>query len=236
MSILQKIFAKKLTTPKPRPRPQPRTQSFEGALEFKWLKLDNNFTTLIDIGANDGSFGKFLQEYMEIDQVIAFEPLDEHQAVLNEMGFKVHQMALGNENGVVEFTVNSQNASSSILPMSEFKKNKFPELSENQTVEVPIRRLDDVLNVEELATDILLKIDTEGFEDKIITGGEKVFCAASAIIIEMSFVTMYEGQALFNDIHAQLSDLGFQLTGFKDQICTTKERRPLFSHCVYQRQ
>ena len=35
---------------------KPKTQSFEGSLEFKWLWLDHNFKTMIDIGSNNGEF------------------------------------------------------------------------------------------------------------------------------------------------------------------------------------
>ena len=213
---------------------KPKTQSFEGSLEFKWLWLDHNFKTMIDIGSNNGEFGNFLHGYFGLEHVIAFEPLERYHPQLKDLGFEVHPVALGNRDGVTAFTVNAEDASSSILPMSKQMKRSFPQLEETKTIEVPIRRLDGILEGQIYPDDLIIKIDAQGIEDEIIRGGAQTFRRAKAIIIEMSFVPMYDGQALFEEVHALLADLGHRFTGIKNQICTVSERRPLFAHCVYQ--
>ena len=96
---------------------KPRTQSFDGSLEFKWLQFDHNLKTMIDIGTNNGEFGNFLRRYFGLERVIGFEPLGRHHAHLKELGFDVHPVALGNREGITAFTINAEDASSSILPM-----------------------------------------------------------------------------------------------------------------------
>ncbi|HEC14101.1 MAG TPA: FkbM family methyltransferase [Acidiferrobacteraceae bacterium] len=215
--------------------PKPRTQSFEGSLEFKWLNIDYDFQTLIDIGCNNGEFGSFLRGYLDIAHVLAFEPLERHGAHLESMGFDLFPVALGDRNGSTSFTVNKHDASSSILPMSDLMRSQFPELQETTPIEVEIRKLDDVLRDRDIGDDVLIKIDAQGVEDAIIRGGYETFSRAKAVIIEMSFVPMYEDQALFNEVHSLLADCGHKFSGIKNQICSVRERRPLFAHCVYQR-
>ncbi len=216
-------------------QPKPKTQSFEGSLEFKWLNIDYDLSTLVDIGCNDGEFGNFLRGYFGINRVLAFEPLLSYKSHLEGLGFELFPVALGEKNGEVDFIINEQDASSSILPMSEMMKSQFPGVIESSSTTVPVRKLDDELTGYDLQDDIVIKIDAQGVEDSIIRGGRKIFSRAKAVIIEMSFVPMYEGQSLFNEVHALLDECGHELTGFKNQICTVKERRPLFAHCVYQK-
>ncbi|MFN8465859.1 MAG: FkbM family methyltransferase [Caldilineaceae bacterium] len=46
----------------------------------------------------------------------------------------------------------------------------------------------------------MVKIDVQGFEDKVLLGGELTIRHASMLIIETSFQVLYEGQALFGDV------------------------------------
>ena len=98
-----------------------------------------------------------------------------------------------------------------------------------------VARLDDVLDSEQLERDILVKVDVQGVEDRVIRGGRSVFAAARYVLIEMSFVPMYDNQPLFEEVHRQLEELGLRLAGFKDQIGNAETGQPLFAHCLYHR-
>ena len=65
---------------------------------------------------------------------------------------------------------------------------------------------------------MLVKIDVQGFEDRVLRGGERTIREAKAIIIETSFVPLYEGQPLFSDIRRQLTGWGFVYAGSVGQI------------------
>jgi hypothetical protein len=100
-------------------------------------------------------------------------------------------------------------------------------------VHVRLARLDDELP--DPPRDSLVKIDAQGHEIQVIRGGRKALSAAQAILIEMTFMHLYEGQALFNDVHAELDALGFDMGGFLSQFRREGTGDPLFAHCAYVR-
>jgi hypothetical protein len=65
---------------------------------------------------------------------------------------------------------------------------------------------------------ILIKIDVQGFEDKVIAGGADTIKKAKVIIIEVTFKELYTDQPLFHDIYEMLSKLGFTYHGNFDQL------------------
>jgi FkbM family methyltransferase len=59
-----------------------------------------------------------------------------------------------------------------------------------------VRRLSDVARELNLRHPLLLKPDVQGFEDKVIIGGEDVVARAKIVIIEVSFQSLFEGGPL----------------------------------------
>ena len=102
-------------------------------------------------------------------------------------------------------------------------------------VTVTVARLDDILPADSIEPDVMIKIDVQGAEDRVIRGGRAVFSRASIVLIEMSFVPFYEGQPLFEEVHRLLVDCGLRLAGIKNQINDPASGRPLFAHCLYHR-
>ena len=92
-----------------------------------------------------------------------------------------------------------------------------------------------MLPVDTLERDIMIKIDVQGAEDRVIRGGRAVFSAAKIVLIEMSFVPFYDEQPLFEEVHGLLEACGLRLAGFKNQINDPGSGRPLFAHCLYRR-
>ena len=101
---------------------------------------------------------------------------------------------------------------------------------------VETARLDDRLANVSFDDDLLIKVDAQGSESRIIAGGQDTFRRAKAVLIECVFVSHYQGDTTFNEIHAGLADCGLHLTGFKNQVISKRNGRPLFAHCIYERQ
>ena len=53
----------------------------------------------------------------------------------------------------------------------------------------------------------------QGFESQVIRGGKKTIDRAPIVVIETSFVELYEGQPLFADIYDQMRKLDFTYSG-----------------------
>ncbi len=76
-----------------------------------------------------------------------------------------------------------------------------------------MRRLDDVIALEVIASPILLKLDVQGYELQALRGCETLLDAFAWVYCECSFVELYQGQALADEVIAWLRARGFALLG-----------------------
>jgi FkbM family methyltransferase len=200
---------------------------------FSWLANTQRFNSLIDIGANDGAFGAFLQRTFGIGTVHAIEPLSSRKSALLERDFIVHSCAVSDREEVAELKVSENDSGSSLLAPSKRCLDEYPQVRLVDRQQVPVRLLDN-LPLDPLPEPILIKVDAQGVEPAIVRGGKATFAKAQAVYIETSFVPLYEGSGLFGDVHAELSALGFELRGFRAQH-DAANGEPLFAHAIYLR-
>jgi len=189
---------------------------------YEWLK-DMNFRTILDIGANTGQFAAQFHRLFPDAKLYSFEPLEDcYNKLLKKMGrvsnFRGFNFALGDKNGEAEIYENEYTPSSSLLPMGKIHKEAFPFTKNVATKTIKIRRLDDILGELDIVDDILVKIDVQGTEDKVILGGEKLISKASALILETSFQPLYEGQLLFDGVYDLLREKDFVYAGSEHNI------------------
>ena len=59
----------------------------------------------------------------------------------------------------------------------------------------------------------LLKIDVQGFEMEVLKGCNSMLDYFSWVYVECSFIELYEGQALANEVIDYLHTHGFKLAG-----------------------
>lgn len=206
---------------------------------WTWLRVSGGIRTILDIGANNGEVAEFLSTYFDARQTIAIEPLPGCAAQIRQREKKIRNLTVfecavsDREERAVLFE-NAYAPASSLLPVSKISTDEFPQTANHQrAVEVTVRRLDDLIDPGILEEVVLIKIDVQGVEDKVIRGGEKAFRAAKFVLIEMSFVPMYDGQPLFEEVHELLVNFGFRFAGIKNQVDSPKTGQPLFMHCLY---
>jgi FkbM family methyltransferase len=224
-------FGYELQRIKDAPAPQPDF--------WVWLRQSQQIRTVIDIGANVGEFAAFLFRYFQPNALYAFEPLPSCQSALQARAavspnFQVFPLALSDHAGRECFYENSYPPSSSLLRIGDISRQEFPQTSGESPCVVQVALLDSVLRAADLEKNIFIKIDVQGVEDRVIRGGRNVFAAASCVLIEMSFASMYDGQPLFEEVHVLLADLGLRFAGMKNQIAA-RSGQPLFAHCLYVR-
>src|SRR5438046_9802963 len=155
--------------------------------------------------------------------ITSFEPLEDAFRQLNfnmrtVPNFKAFKLALGDRNSTMEIHRNEFTASSSLLKMVDLHREAFP-VSMKETIEtVEVKRLDDVLHGSYLEDYILIKMDVQGYEDRVILGGENVISGAKLLVVETSFQTLYERQPLFDEIYSMLRQRGFEYIDNWDEI------------------
>jgi len=61
-----------------------------------------------------------------------------------------------------------------------------------------------------------IKIDVQGAEMEVIRGGAELFEKALGVMIEVQFQPLYEGQALFPEVHGWFQKRGYHIVGFEN--------------------
>jgi FkbM family methyltransferase len=187
------------------------------AAEHESIPLRSDFATVIDAGANRGQFALFAARRFPAARLLCFEPLDGprqrlERVLASQSNLRVYPLALGDVDAPAEFHVSTADDSSSLLPIGPRQREVFGTATRG-TQEVEVRRLDSVLTTTELHGPILLKIDVQGGEVGVLRGSAGILTCVDAILVEASFVELYSGQGLVDDVWRLLIDEGFVSRG-----------------------
>jgi FkbM family methyltransferase len=174
--------------------------------------------TVIDVGANIGQFSLMTRAIHPGAIIHAFEPLRGMADVYEKLfagdpRAVLHRCAAGASASTSELNVSKQPDSSSLLPISDRQAALFPGTEKAGEESVRIERIDDVLDVAALPEPILVKLDVQGFELEALKGMPRVLERARWVYVEVSFISLYTGQPLANEISHWLNQHGFELTG-----------------------
>lgn len=193
--------------------------------------------TLLDVGANKGQFATLVRGMIPKATIHAFEPAPEAaerftRVFAGDSRTTLHRVALGAERGEATFYVTDRQDSSSLLPPGEGQRTAFG-ISTSHTITVPVRRLEEEVDLASLARPVLMKIDVQGAELAVLQGIRSLD-GIDSIYVELSFVELYEGQALFADVCEHLAQRGFRLRGVFNQAFTT-QFGPTQADCLFVR-
>jgi FkbM family methyltransferase len=190
--------------------------SVAATVEHDALPLRNDLRTIVDVGANRGQFTLYALARFPSAHIVAFEPLPAARENMlrlfaGEERVEALPFALGDRDGKVVMHLSAREDSSSLLPVGEGQVSAFPGTDEVGTTNVEVRTLDSVMANRELEKPALLKVDVQGFELPVLRGAGLSLQFFDQILIEASFVELYEGQALFPDVSHCIEEHGFHL-------------------------
>lgn len=199
-----------------------------------------NFETIIDIGANDGQFAEEIHQKLPGAAIYSFEPIESVYKKLmvnmrNVSNFKAFNVGLGEKSEKTTINKSSFSPSSSLLRMATLHKKLYPKSAEIIEETAQIETLDNFLEQIDFRGNLLIKIDVQGYEDKVIKGGKKTFERARMLIVETSFVRLYEGQPLFEDVVLLLRDLGFSYCGSREQHWNKLTDELIYQDSIFRR-
>jgi FkbM family methyltransferase len=201
---------------------------------FMRVLSTHNVNLVFDVGANIGQFGRSLREAGYRGRIVSFEPLSAAWEQLAAASSKdslwevAPRAAIGSEDGEIDLHVAGNSVSSSALEMLSMHENTAPESRYVGSEKAPLRRLDSV-GLEYLRPDSvpILKIDTQGYEDRVLHGASGIMDRIMGLQIELSLVPLYEGQMLFNDLIDYVKTAGFDLWGLWPEFTDPRSGRLL---------
>jgi FkbM family methyltransferase len=172
---------------------------------------------LIDVGASAGDFTAVVTEHCGIARALLAEPMPARcrqlEARYPDPRFVIRQCAVSDSAGTTHFDILNADYSSSILPAlpAVGGSGQRLDLRVKERIAVELRTLDELVPGAGLDGAIdLLKIDTQGAELHVLRGATAILPRVRLIWVEVSFRALYEGSALFADVHAFLSTQGFR--------------------------
>jgi FkbM family methyltransferase len=178
---------------------------------------------VLDVGAHYGEYAKVLREAGYRGHIVSFEPNPESFKILNQrMGsdpmWKANQTALGDSDGTVEMSFLGVSFCDSILPLNEYGAERLGEAGVvKRTEQVKVARLETLLedvtrHVPEPRR-IFLKLDTQGYDLRVIEGAGAKLAQIQALQTEVVVKSIYQGMVDYLEALKILQNNGFELTG-----------------------
>lgn len=179
------------------------------------LMRARSISAVIDVGANAGQYGEQLRRQGYSGSIYSFEPIPAAFAALRERArpdskWKVFELAVSDTAAQATLNIAGNSVSSSILEMAKRHVDAEPASKIVSTIEVRTTTLNDILrDMPEQPT--MLKIDTQGSEDRVLAGGMSMLHRVHLLETELSLFEVYLGQTLFRDMDARIAAAGFDL-------------------------
>ncbi|HET9646934.1 MAG TPA: FkbM family methyltransferase [Microlunatus sp.] len=175
---------------------------------------------VFDVGANAGQYGKGLRRFGYQGRIVSFEPVPDtferlRASAESDAEWHVHNFALGREEAMQSISIDWKTMNS-LLPPSEYGKERYKRFAKGRTVEIEIRRLDDVMQNALEGIDEprpYLKMDTQGFDMEVFLGAGERISEFVGMQSEVAALRLYEGSPSMGESVAAYEAAGFGVTG-----------------------
>lgn len=186
---------------------------------------------VFDVGANVGqSIERFSSIFKEQEyEIYSFEPTPKLFDILKrkydlKKNIKLFQLALDDKIAKSKFFSNEYNAINSLIQTDEnskFYKSRQIALKNRDysnftnEIEVQTSTIDNIADEQNLDKIDVLKIDTQGNEDRVLAGSKKLLTSNKINLIKLELILGfgYQRQMSFLDIEKVLSPYGYRLIG-----------------------
>ncbi|MGA7234714.1 MAG: FkbM family methyltransferase [Bryobacteraceae bacterium] len=176
---------------------------------------------IYDIGASNGVWSDTIALTVPDAEYHLFEPLAEavpfyRRDLLERMArrpnFRLHAVGLADHGGTAEMFATHDGFGSSILD-----RGAIPEVKER--VSVPLYRLDEFVEQQSLPSPNVIKLDVQGAERLILSGGSHTVRNADVLFMETWLTRGYGPETpLLTEMIEFLEDAGFTLVELGEQF------------------
>lgn len=196
---------------------------------------------VLDIGANVGQFAKRLRAAGYRDRIVSFEPLPEAHAELlkasarDELWEVAPRSAIADSAGQAILNVAGNSVSSSLSTMHAAHAEAAPTSRYVRAETVATERLDTAAKAYVAGASAFIKIDTQGHEHRVLDGATGIMEAVRGVQLELSFVPLYGGQVLFDELYGRLRSQGYSPWAVWPGLCDHRTGRMLQVDAVFFR-
>jgi FkbM family methyltransferase len=180
----------------------------------RWFS-EHGVDVVLDVGANSGQYGLELRKHGFAGRIVSFEPLSSafaqlQKSVVGQRDWTIINKAAGAANGTAEINIAGNSWSSSLLEMLPRHLESAPESRYVTKESITVTTLDDECNALQIPCDrAFLKIDAQGYTFPVLDGAEQILRKIRGVQVEMSLVSLYDGEALIEDVILRLREAGF---------------------------
>lgn len=200
-----------------------------------------HFDSILDVGANDGGFAKWVAPKFPGAKLHCFEPLPAPAEALRrwsaaaKVDVFVHEKALSDFEGEAEiFEHLDHSTSSSLLPITAEGEALFPYVARTAKRRIAVTTLDAWAALQPDLGRALLKLDVQGLEDRVLRGGPRSLAKVDVCVVEASISPLYQGQADFASLVSALHAAGLSYYGNLEQH-HDERGAPIFLDSVFVR-
>jgi FkbM family methyltransferase len=187
--------------------------------------------TFIDVGANHGVFSIVASTLVgRSGFVVSIEPqprlaeILRRSLALGPSRFEVRAIACGERAQSIELYIPLATSGSAGV----FRGHSA--ISRHRTVVVPMRRIDDVVDVSNLPGRTFIKLDIEGSELSFLHGAEQLIRSTTpALLIEINHASMTAARTSRASLAQRLSVLGYDRFVTPDELF---RQRPMTEHAI----
>jgi len=199
-------------------------------LDMAILLNGRNALTIFDVGANKGQTALEFARCLPQSNLHCFEPYRAsfeqlRRATRTLANVSACNIAVGEKNGIAQLLLNKADVTNSLLKNSEGISQFSPSewVEPIGSVNVPMTTLDHYCAEHSIERVNVLKIDSQGYELNILRGASRLLKErrVDIIYLELLFVSVYQGQAFFEDVYAHLRLHQFKLVGFYNRALHT---------------
>jgi len=200
---------------------------------------DYGIDLVIDVGANNGQFGRMIREEGYQGDIHSFEPVSKTYELLkencaNDPKWFTHKIALGDSCGEEDVNVTELSLLSSFLKPNDFGKRQIKKMMVLHTETVEMSTLETFVKQhipDALDKRIFLKMDTQGYDLKVFKGAEGIFSNIFCILSEISLIPIYSDMPHYLDVLKEYESSEFVVTGFYP-VCRDKNLSLIEMDCM----
>ena len=202
------------------------------------LRID----VVLDVGANAGQHAKHLRSDLGFEgRICSFEPLSVpfrrlQSRAAQDPKWETFNFALGDIDGTATINLAANSESSSMLEMLPLHVEAAPESKFVGTEDIEVRTLDAIFD--DLCypgEGVCLKIDTQGFEGRVLQGADRSLSKIDTVQVEMSLTPLYSNELTFGELYQLLLGKGYAMVGLEPGFTNPQTGQLLQADAIFHR-